>query len=525
MRRIKHSMFFLLDLLLFLSMSTFGQSSQPTFTFNDLQFGTIGDRKTLDTAVTKVSAAFGDSELARDWIDPYTGHRIKRISRVDGTTSLYFNLNPYTVDGKKILVNSPEGLQSIDLETDSVETLIPGHVNLIQTGRKTGDAYYIRGKAIYAFNVDTKQEHKVIDLPEGVRRIEAINCDETLLAGAMMGIDPTGKVVKPKTRVVLPQWQRMFPTKKHSELTQDEIIASGKEDRLSRWLANPQSMCLFTINVKTGELRKFGYAYANLNHLQFSPTDPKLLLFAHEGTWHETKRPWTINVDEGEPRLMHKRKMDMEIAGHEFFGPDGNIWYDLQTPRSQMFWIAGVNIKTGERIRYQVDRNYWSVHYNVSHDGKMFSGDGGDPAQVAFAPDGMWMNLFRVQQDQTLSEERLVNMINQDYRTGDGEPNGSFTPDDKWIVFRANFLGSKHVFKVEVAKATDAERTEVMAKATPADMAMMKKKPRRIPATVAEAAQEAKDTVIPPGPSHAAEDQDDGATPPVYMPEHKSGVK
>jgi oligogalacturonide lyase len=519
-------MIFLFVLLLLLPIFTFGQGSPRNVpVFNVLQFGTIGDGKTLDTAVTKVSPAFRDGELARDWIDPYTGHRIERISRVAGTTSLYFNLNPYTVDGKKILVNSPEGLQSIDLETDSVETLIPGRVNLIQTGRKTGDAYYVRGRAIYTFNVNTRQEHKVIDLPEGVRRIEAINCDETLLAGAMMGIDPTGKVDKPKTRVVLPQWQRMFPTKKYSELTKDEIIASTKEDRLSRRLANPQSMCLFTINIKTGELKKFGYAYAWLDHLQFSPTDPKLLLFAHEGTWHETKRPWTINVDGGKPRLMQKRTMDMEIAGHEFFGPDGNIRYDLQTPRSQVFWIASVNMKTGERVRYRVDRNYWSVHYNVSHDGKMFSGDGGDPAQVAFAQDGMWMNLFRVQPNQTLSEERLVNMINQDYRTGDGEPNGSFTPDDKWIVFRANFLGSKQVFKVEVAKATDAERAEVMAKATPADMAMMEKKSRQISATAAEAAQEVKDTVIPPGPSHAAEDQDDGATPPVYMSEQTNGVK
>ena len=72
------------------------------------------------------------------------------------------------------------------------------------------------------------------------------------------------------------------------------------------------------------------------------------------------------------------------------------------------------------------------------------------------------------------------------------------------------------VYRVEVAPATDAEKAEVEAKATAADKAMMVKQPRQIPATAAEAAQEAKDTVIPPGPSHAAEDQDEGATPPVY---------
>ena len=34
--------------------------------------------------------------------------------------------------------------------------------------------------------------------------------------------------------------------------------------------------------------------------------------------------------------------MNMEIAGHEFFSSDGAIiWYDLQTPRGQDFWLAG----------------------------------------------------------------------------------------------------------------------------------------------------------------------------------------
>ena len=42
-----------------------------------------------------------------------------------------------------------------------------------------------------------------------------------------------------------------------------------------------------------------------------------------------------------------------------------------------------------------IGRDQWSVHYNVSADGKLFAGDGGDPGQVAFAKDGQWINLFR----------------------------------------------------------------------------------------------------------------------------------
>jgi oligogalacturonide lyase len=43
-----------------------------------------------------------------------------------------------------------------------------------------------------------------------------------------------------------------------------------------------------------------------------------------------------------------------------------------------------------------------------------------------------------------------VNLAKHDYRL---EPNVTFTPDGKWIVFRSNLLGPTHVFEVEVNKA------------------------------------------------------------------------
>jgi oligogalacturonide lyase len=46
--------------------------------------------------------------------------------------------------------------------------------------------------------------------------------------------------------------------------------------------------------------------------------------------------------------------------------------------------------------------------------------------------------------------ERLVNMAKHNYRL---EPNVSFTPDQKWVVFRSNMFGDTYTFAVEVAKA------------------------------------------------------------------------
>ena len=103
-------------------------------------------------------------------------------------------------------------------------------------------------------------------------------------------------------------------------------------------------------------------------------------------------------------------------------------------------------------MHYPLERDWWSVHYNVSRDGELFAGDGGDRGQVAFAKDGMWINLFRPGKRGTLTRERLVNMSRQDYHGEDGEPNVSITPDNKWVVFRSNMHGPVHVYAAEISR-------------------------------------------------------------------------
>jgi oligogalacturonide lyase len=108
-----------------------------------------------------------------------------------------------------------------------------------------------------------------------------------------------------------------------------------------------------------------------------------------------------------------------------------------------------VNVVTNERIRYKVPREEWSVHFNVSPDGKLFAGDGGGPNSVAAPGNGQWIYLFIPDGDR-LKTEKLVNLAKHNYGL---EPNVTFTPDQKWIVFRSNMLGPTHVFAVEVEKS------------------------------------------------------------------------
>src|SRR5207244_11417753 len=83
-------------------------------------------------------------EIPREWIDPDTGHRVVRLSDEPGSASLYFHQNPYTPDGKKLIITTPGGLSAIDLATHNIEKVVDGRVGVLIVGRKSGDVYYTR---------------------------------------------------------------------------------------------------------------------------------------------------------------------------------------------------------------------------------------------------------------------------------------------------------------------------------------------------------------------------------------------
>ncbi|HEY4334317.1 MAG TPA: hypothetical protein VGM89_00425, partial [Puia sp.] len=142
--------------------------------------------------------------------------------------------------------------------------------------------------------------------------------------------------------------------------------------------------------------------------------------------------------------------VENEIAGHEFFSPDGrHILFDWQIPKGQTFYLGSVDVKTGVETKYQMTRNEWSIHFNVSPDQHLYAGDGGDAGQVAHAQDGRWIYLFRPEGDHFVSE-RLVNMKYQGYKL---EPNVHFSPDGQWIIFRANFEGREESYAVQIKKS------------------------------------------------------------------------
>jgi len=231
------------------------------------------------------------------------------------------------------------------------------------------------------------------------------------------------------------------------------------EDRLARHYP----MELFFYNLATGKTKKVNRSTDWLGHLQFSPTDPKLLLFCHEGPWQKVDRIWTIRADGSGLQLIHQRTMTMEIAGHEFWSADGRRsgttsrrraarisgWPVMKSPPARGRGItlsatSGAYTSTSRRMdncfqrrRRRKDggaRGAWKMALPVharTHRGQI----------------RQQIDTSRLVKPGVFHSEKLVNMATHDYAL---EPNAMFSPDLKWLIFRSNMSGANQVYAVEL---------------------------------------------------------------------------
>lgn len=406
--------------------------------------------------------------IPKQWIDPISKKTIIRLSETDDSKSLYFHDNAFTHDGRFMIMDTPKGIGLYDFQTHNYSLLIEGAYEVIMVSRRKPVCY--ARKYIGKFNGKDNAnrfanvEYYAIDIPSGNAKfigifekgfITSINADDTLMAGAyatrFYELQPG-----PKLAGTDGGYNAIGADGKPMS------FAAAKEMRMANRLAQNIPMEIFTINIETGERKVVTQSNDWLNHVQFSPTDPNKIMYCHEGPWHMVDRIWTIDINGNNKQKIHTRTMNMEIAGHEFFSYDGKtIYYDLQTPRGEDFWLATYDQESQKRIWYHLERNDWSVHYQISRDGKLLAGDGSDHEMVAQAQDGKYLYLFQPEiiedlavsapnseqliRPGKLKSTKLVDMRNHDYKV---EPNLQFSPDGKYLVFRSNMHGPIHAYAV-----------------------------------------------------------------------------
>ncbi len=405
----------------------------------------------------------GGQRMPDEWIDKDTGHRVIKLTRRQGANrSFYFHNNPFLKTNEMVFVgsdkeesstdmkhNSTAGsikqMYAVDLNTLNVRQLthLPQGVSSEIVCAQTGEIFFQRRDSIFAISTEkgiNAQPRLIARLPEGkTGHIVCVNCDGTRLAGTFNNPEE-GRILKEH-----PKKSEFF-----------NLIFEAKLEKT-----------IFVIDTSDGNFKNVWTDNAWLNHLQFSPTDPNRLLFCHEGPWHKVDRIWNVDIRTGKPVLMHKRTLFIdeyidengkkhygEIAGHEWFGAQGKfLYFDLQRPRGETFYVGKVNLETLEEEDYELTRDEWAVHYTTSWDETFLVGDGGSPNSVAHSDKDQWIYRYNYTFDSNgnktdqLRTEKLVNMQRHDYSL---EPNVHVSPDQKWVIFRANFEGFDNVYAVEL---------------------------------------------------------------------------
>lgn len=376
-----------------------------------------------------------------EWIDKHTGHKVIQLSRREGANwDFYFHQNPYTAEGDKMVfmgaTDQGRCAFSIDLKTLEIRQVTTVSTGFEVVAPKSRLLYYINGDTVYSTHIDTLETRAIATVPHPYTfgRGLTVNSDETVLAGCYcMGEEKFYQSGMPREQWIWRIWSSKLPN------------------------------ALYTIDIATGKINEFYHENEWLGHVQFSPTDPTLLEFCHEGPSHEVDRMWAIRSDGSELRKLHPKKYKNELQTHEFWSPDGaKVWCDYQLPWGPAkimpclfdvtfpkFYVASIDVQTNALTAYPIKMRYASRHFNISPDQSMFCGDG-EGGRFRLWRAQHWIYLFRVENGK-LRAEKLCSMKGHNYKSGP-EPNTHFTPDGKWVVFQSDITGTPQVYAVQVAR-------------------------------------------------------------------------
>lgn len=130
-----------------------------------------------------------------------------------------------------------------------------------------------------------------------------------------------------------------------------------------------------------------------VNHFQYSPVNPRLAMFCHEGPWNEVlQRIWLIQMDSGEVLPCFRQGED-DCVGHEFWLKNGDIVFDnrraghdgtISSDKTQVFMKKEVKetsmpyfgfAHTDGGVYRQVAMPYYCNHYISNEDATLFAGD------------------------------------------------------------------------------------------------------------------------------------------------------
>lgn len=311
----------------------------------------------------------------RTYTDEKSGAQITQLTDQGINYHFYFTENSFDLDGKTIYFLSNRGhegtencnLFKMDLDSGEMVQLTDDPLG-VEVGRitKTPDGEhvaYITGSQLRLYNTKTGEnrllyEEKTHMLLQNL----SFSCDKQWLGfnrnedvDALPDGGPNYAGFK----------EKMFATK-DGRISAIRLDGSGFHDvfRDTHWLS----------------------------HFQFSPDDPDIAMFCHEGPWNYVQqRIWMINMKTGDIWPCFRQTED-DCVGHEFWAQNGDVIFDnrrgghdgtISNSKSQVYGSENVSTempyfgfahKDGKVYR-KIDMPFYCNHYFANGALSMFVGD------------------------------------------------------------------------------------------------------------------------------------------------------
>lgn len=249
----------------------------------------------------------------RTFADPLTGRDILQLTTDAASHNIhfYFTENSFIKEEEALYFLSDRdtaptmNVFRLDLHSGTI-TRLTHHLPPEQTGNFTKDpagtrVLYHRDRDILMLDAHTGETRLLYTLPMGWRpgRV-SLNADGTL-AGLLTNED---------VRV------------------EHGVNYAGFKEKM--YLCKKSHFFLIPLDGRTPTL--IGRDTHECGHFQFSPTDPDVAMYCHEGPWHLVhQRIWLLNVRTGEVDPCFRQGED-DSVGHEFWTQDGHIFFDNRGP-------------------------------------------------------------------------------------------------------------------------------------------------------------------------------------------------
>ncbi len=356
----------------------------------------------------------------KTWTDDTTKYEITQWTTKGKNWHLYFNVESFIDNNNAIIYSDRAGsvnLFKLNLLDGTMTQLTDEKVDIsgsVWHYPKLKTIWYEINNSIRSLNYETMENKKVIEDPTADLKSFTITCDAKYL---------------------------VYSINKHPGF--DKNNSTGP-------------FAVMRYNLETGEIKQISPDYGiSINHLQASPTDPKILTYAWQHQYRDGGpgtvgnvpiRFFWINIDGTDGGPVGPQEFGIHRT-HEFWFADGSRFgyaarYMFGPNKGRQFLGS---CKPDGSDNFMIEAPVGPAHSQVFKDNKHW---------VADVDNGMVLSMWTFDRDKVIKKERLFRH-NSSWGEQPTHAHPHFSPDGKYVLLSTDRTGVPQVYTVKINLQND----------------------------------------------------------------------